>query len=237
MKCLKEQIEEIKDEIKEEIKEVNKEGNCPIREIMDNETITDLLPSGYRIYTLSKQVIKIGPNAFHNSSYDEIIMHENITSIGESAFLRSLIIRCRLPPLITKISTQTFMDCFRLTEVTISANVESIGTGAFMFCHQLEHVIFEEGSKLKKIDTYAFSNCIELKKIVLPEGLEIIEENAFNGCTNLTEVIIPQSVSIISDGAFYGCVYLKTLTLPRLFEDMEKDMELYFITECIISYY
>ena len=67
--------------------------------------------------------------------------------------------------------------------------------------------------------------------------LEIIEENAFNGCTNLTEVIIPQSVSIISDGAFYGCVYLKTLTLPRLCEDMEKDMELYFITECIISYY
>jgi len=71
----------------------------------------------------------------------------------------------------------------------------------------------------------------------LPEGLEIIEENAFNGCTNLTEVIIPQSVSTISDGAFYGCIYLRALTLPRLFENMEKDMELYFITECNISYY
>lgn len=90
--------------------------------------------------------------------------------------------------------------------------MEEISESVFKDCINLKEVVFEEGSRLKKIGKYAFSGCSNLRNIRLPEGLEHIG----NGCfceTNLEEITIPSSVATIEEYAFYNCRSLKKVTL------------------------
>ena len=63
--------------------------------------------------------------------------------------------------------------------IFIPKSVIEIQENAFRDCKNLREVIFEEGSRLKKIGESAFQNCSSLRNILLPEGLESIGEDCF----------------------------------------------------------
>ena len=72
--------------------------------------------------------------------------------------------------------------CYRkkaIERVFIPKGVREIQDSAFEDCKSLREVIFEEGSKLKKIGKCAFQSCSRLKNISLPEGLEYIGKYCF----------------------------------------------------------
>jgi hypothetical protein len=101
---------------------------------------------------------------------------EDSTALGPYCFYAHGIDYMELPNSVTKIGSNAFYGCTKLTEVKLSENITTI-----------------EGS--------AFSNCTSLRTANLPARLETIGVYAFSKCA-LSEITIPSSVVSISQNAF-----------------------------------
>lgn len=145
---------------------------------------------------------------------------------------------------MTSIPNAMFDSCRKLSSVSISDNVETIGGGAFMCCAfssiQLPSKLrtigpsaFKEG-KLKNIQIpqsvtsigdAAFHYCLELDGIVVEEGNSIYDSR--EGCNAIIETstnmllrgcnntVIPDGIVGISKNAFAGCQDLTSITMPK----------------------
>lgn len=90
----------------------------------------------------------------------------------------------------TSVNQYAFYNCYNdFTSITIPSSVTSIGWSAFSLCKNLKNVIFENNSKLIKIDVLAFSNCTSLTSITIPSSVTSIGNYAFRNCTSLESVI------------------------------------------------
>lgn len=78
-----------------------------------------------------------------------------------------------------------------LKDVTILANIQKIGAGAFNGCTRLEHITLP--NSVTEIHGNAFSLCINLNRIDLSENLKMVGEGAFDGCSKLTDANYPGS--------------------------------------------
>ena len=87
---------------------------------------------------------------------------------------------------IISIGNNAFVNCERLTEVTLGNSLISIGVSAFYGCERLTEVTL--GNSLISIGDAAFYDCKKLRKL-----------NA-----NSNELIIPSSVVEIGESAFYN---------------------------------
>ncbi len=88
-----------------------------------------------------------------------------------------------------------------ITTVVVGAGVTKLTTNVFYNCTKLTTVTFEEGSNLTAIGGAVFKNCTALREITLPDGLLSISGNAFRFCNNLY-VYLPESVISIDAAAF-----------------------------------
>ncbi|KAL7524464.1 hypothetical protein ACHAWF_005630 [Thalassiosira exigua] len=93
-------------------------------------------------------------------------------------------------------------------------NVTMVGSGAFMYCTSLTHILMP--STLTKIGVCAFDGCKMLENVELPEGLKEIENSAF-ACTQLRHINFPSSLLFISTTAFEKCP-LKEVIFPERLE-------------------
>jgi hypothetical protein len=93
-----------------------------------------------------------------------------------------------LPAGIKEIGDWMFMDCERLTSVTLNGSVTEIGQGAFYNCKRLEN--FQMPTSVTKIKDEAFRNCESLTSISIPAKVTEVGSSAFAGCKGLTGVYI-----------------------------------------------
>lgn len=179
--------------------------------IMDEEQISNVIGVNfYQVFKPSnglkekiealKDMTEIPSDYFYNSKIKEIIIPNNITSIGRSAF----------------------SSCTSLTSVTIGNGVKSIGDWAFYNCKSLTSVTI--GSGVTSIGEMTFSDCESLTSITIPNSVTSIKYGVFCNCTSLTSVTIPDSVTSIGEEAFKDCTSLKSVTIPVRFKDEIKDI-------------
>lgn len=102
---------------------------------------------------------------------------------------------------VTTIDDSVFENCNSLVDVTVSADLYSIGCNVFSGCSNLKSVIFT-GKMLGNMEYGAFSDCKSLEKVVLPERITSIDFEMFIACGNLKYVYIPDSVTNIVQGTF-----------------------------------
>ncbi len=88
-----------------------------------------------------------------------------------------------------------------IKNVTVGADISSIGAYSFYECTNLSTITFEEGSVLQEIANYAF-HYTGLNSVILPEGVTAIGNRAFEYNSKLTYIYIPNSVSSISNNVF-----------------------------------
>jgi hypothetical protein len=136
----------------------------------------------------------------------------------------------------------------RLRRICIPSSVQSIGKNCFCKCRSLREVIFEFGSKLRRIEKSAFADT-HLKMIRIPSNVQFIGKWCFAQCKCLREIIfefgsklqrieeeafeeaglkilrIPSSVEYIGDRCFYRCKSLCEMTF-------ESESSLKGIGEC-----
>ncbi|MDE5722621.1 MAG: leucine-rich repeat domain-containing protein [Paramuribaculum sp.] len=90
-----------------------------------------------RNVTLPATLVKIGDNAFYNTSVNFIAFPKPLTSIGQHSFEGANIISADLPSGITEISGNAFASCTKLVNVNLSNKLTTIGESAFVGCNHL----------------------------------------------------------------------------------------------------
>ena len=161
-----------------------------------------------------KGMSEIPNNYFKYSEIKEIIIPNNITSIGDQAFCKcSSLTSITIPDSVTSIGDYAFSGCNSLTSVTIPNSVTSIGDYAFSGCNSLTSVTIPDS--VTEIGEYAFEACTSLTSITIPNSVTYIGRDAFYDCTSLTSVTIGNSVTSIGEYAFKGCTSLTSVTIPN----------------------
>ena len=84
------------------------------------------------------------------------------------------------------IGNHAFYNCIALLNVTIPANVNTIGQFAFSNCTALKYASFGMGPNDPIVGDFAFSNCTSLTSVILGSGVTGIGNYAFSGCPSLT---------------------------------------------------
>ena len=109
----------------------------------------------------------------------------------------------------------------QIENVVIGERVTSIGKYAFYQCSSLTSITIP--NSVTTIGEWAFRECSSLTSIAIPNSVTTIGEYAFSYCSSLTSITIPNSVTTIGEWAFDGD-YLRTATLPKRFENRERDI-------------
>ena len=98
----------------------------------------------------------------------------------------------------------------RFKEIKIPDSVDTIGSGAFFYCQDLERITLP--SALQTLSSVTFYGCAALSEVTFPASLKTIESSAFSGCRNLSEVELPASLKAIQSSVFHLCINLKTVS-------------------------
>ena len=99
---------------------------------------------------------------------------------------KSNLIKILLPENLTYIGNSAFEYCSSLTSITIPNNVTSIGFYAFYWCKSLTSISIP--NSVTSIGSYAFRSCSSLTSITIPNGVTSIGSSAFNYCSSLTSI-------------------------------------------------
>ena len=108
------------------------------------------------------------------------------------------------------IDNKAFLQCARLTSITIPDGVTSIGNYTFYGCRSLVSITIPQS--VTSIGLTAFRDCTSLESIVIPDGVTSIRHYTFYGCTSLESITIPAGVTSIGNFAFFGCSNLESIT-------------------------
>ena len=166
-----------------------------------------------------------------NTSIEEIIIGNSVTSIGEDAFYECTgLTSVEIPNSVTSIGSEAFRRCSGLTSVVIGNSVTSIGSDAFDYCTNLKTVInfsnitFSKGSSSNGDIAYNANKVFNAPNGFI-DGDFVWFENE-DGMTlagylgDATELTLPvdyngKNVTSIGNDAFYGCTGLTSIGIPN----------------------
>ena len=130
-------------------------------------------------------------------------LKNGITSIGEEAFMNSLLVDCSfLKKNIQTIEGYIFYSCPNLRRVYFPSSITSIGARCFVGCPKLITVVFPD--TLDSIESEVFLDCKALQFVTIPNGVKTIKSKAFSGSTSLHFLVIPDSVDTFEKDCFTG---------------------------------
>ena len=191
-----------------------------------------------RAFYYAQKVTKVNFNSnlevIDNDAFQATTKLANITfeapakikTIGTFAFQGSGLTELNIPASLEVVSWSAFGST-KLKKVTVAdgSQLQSINTGAFNGCKDLEEFTFEGSSTLNKIQADAFSGDDKLKSFVIPEKVTVLERGAFNGASSLETITFkqPATMTVIGEGAFQNAKALKRIELPSTVTTISKD--------------
>lgn len=169
---------------------------------------------------------------FWGAPVEEVILGEDVTSIGDYAFRGCGMLSVKMSDNVTRIGDYAFQQCLGLTSVEFSNNLTYIGKWAFTLCNNLPSVTIPQS--VRCIDQIAFYWCDKLTKVVINSNEVVARENeqfytlrscfgpqvkefvlgedvrkiAYIACSEsekLTTVTVSGNLTCIEDSAFHKC--------------------------------
>lgn len=185
-----------------------------------------------------------------NSKISEVILPNELLSIGDNAFKGTALSTVTIPRSVTKIGTNAFPSCnlkvyqpsagydYNGSNKTVLNDSYTKGNDTFYYIIKsddtaenigckttsTELTVPEEidGHTVSSIGDYGFAKCSTLKSITIPKNIKTIGKYAFDGCTGLINATIPTTVSSVGDYAFNNCTGLKNVTISEGVESIGK---------------
>jgi len=122
-------------------------------------------------------------------AFEEVILPDNITSVGINAFYgMSSLRRIILPENLEVIEKYAFKGCASMEEVIFHNKLANIQDEAFSGCAKISKL--EIPSSVKEIGSYAFSDCASIEEIRILGEMPTMKLNPFTGCTNVAKLIV-----------------------------------------------
>ena len=163
---------------------------------------------------------ELGDYAFWDCSKIAIYYTQNVTAIGECAFIGSGLSGELDLRGAKNIKSSAFNGC-EITSITIGKNLSEIGPSAFFNCDDLNEIklsdendeyVYVDGCLIRRSDN---TLVLGLASAVIPETVVSIGDYAFAYRKNLSEIAIPSSVTAIGSYAFANCENLKTIEVSQ----------------------
>ena len=163
---------------------------------------------------------ELGDYAFWHCSKIAIYYTQNVTAIGECAFIGSGLSGELDLRGAKNIKSGAFNGC-EITSITIGKNLSEIGPSAFFNCDDLNEIklsdendeyVYVDGCLIRRSDN---TLVLGLASAVIPETVVSIGDYAFAYRKNLSEIAIPSSVTAIGSYAFANCENLKTIEVSQ----------------------
>lgn len=130
-------------------------------------------------------VLEIRNGCFKNSEIREVYIPDSVCVIGEQAFYNCwLLTKVRYSSNLNLVPRQCFYECRNLEVLENFSNVMSIHDEAFMYCKSLREVSKTIFPSIQEIKKYAFSRS-GIKKLVLGDTMRYLYEGCFYSCINL----------------------------------------------------
>lgn len=153
---------------------------------------------------------------YYNSSVEEIILPEGLTTIGENALWGfTALERINIPSTVETIGSGALSGT-KIRKLVIPGSVRSIGNGAFDGCNELSSLIFVDSSTELSLMGYNFINC-KIAELAIPARIKIIGENTFSRCSSLKKITFEprtDTINIASD-AFALCDSLSEVIIAK----------------------
>ena len=163
---------------------------------------------------------ELGDYAFWDCSKIAIYYTQNVTAIGECAFIGSGLSGELDLRGVKNIKSSAFKGC-EITSITFGKNLSEIGPSAFFNCDDLNEIklsdendeyVYVDGCLIRRSDN---TLVLGLASVVIPETVVSIGDYAFAYRKNLSEIAIPSSVTVIGSYAFANCENLKTIEVSQ----------------------
>lgn len=177
-------------------------------------TVTTISENAFYSCTLATSVKipdtieEIGKFAFANcSDLREIVLPASLKTLGDGAFNG-----CEV---LSKVTFNTKIDVLtdaNGSEYEKTVGAESIGKYAFMNCEKITSLTLPES--LISIGEGAFKGCTGLTEIVIPSSVTTIDSMAFYHCTNVKSLVLTENIQEIGDYAFSG-IEKEYVTVPE----------------------
>lgn len=137
-------------------------------------------------------------------------------SYGTQLYVNGVLLTSlKTPSTWTEVPSRAFAGIGSLIDVTITANIQSIGSSAFAYCTSLKTVTFEENSQCTYLDSFSFGYCSVLTTITLPESVTELSFRVFTNCTALTNFTFPETTTSLGNLIFESCTALTTLVISN----------------------
>ena len=169
--------------------------------------------------------------ACYNSGFANIVIPDNVTSIGNSAFRNCTALSTfKTGKNFVSFGKNVFRSCTSLSSITFDGTeCHFNGEDAFRDCGALTSIIITDVSAWCKSSFYSNPLSITkslllqtsdneisvIKDLVIPDDITTINSNAFYMCESLESVVIPNSVTSIGSYSFGYCKNLTSVTISN----------------------
>lgn len=174
-------------------------------------------------------------NFAYNSPIERIVIHDEVTTIGASAFINNITKELYLGKKVNQIGTSAFtqypnryIERVDISDIDAWCRIEFLknetgaisygstpvenGTKVYLNGELITDVVFP--AELNEVGQMTFMNWKQLNSVELHDGITSIGDSAFKLCTSLKNISIPQGVTSIGTFAFQSCTSIESINIP-----------------------
>lgn len=177
-------------------------------------------------FAMPNTVITLDQYSMYHSKVKNIILSNNLTSIGDSALEGSNIVSISLPSTVASIGYRALSNCNNLKTITVDRDnnhysaldgvlFNSLQTDLMVYPSGIEDQTYMVPDTVKNIREFAFMNNSHLTEVYLTDGASTIGRYSFSGCTALKRVEMPDSIATVGEYAYSGCTSLRSVILSK----------------------
>ena len=171
--------------------------------------------NGCKVIKVPTKITVIGSHAFSQTDVEEVILPNNINTIGEAAFYQcNNLKKINFPEKLERIKKRAFARCISLESADLPAQMLYIGDFAFELSGLKQITLPEKITGRSKIGEYIFTKTA-LETVNIPKSFDL-ERGMFANCHKLKAVKFNCMGIYVPECCFINCENLEKINLGAI---------------------